>query len=160
MQSVKITAVGKLKDKFYSDASEEYLKRLKAYCKCEIIEIPQTVLPDSPAEGEINSALEKEGEQILKKIPSSSLVIAMCIEGKQYSSEKLAKLISDAGVNGKSSLVFIIGGSFGLSEKVKKRADIRISMSEMTFPHRLARVMLLEQIYRAYSINAGTKYHK
>ncbi len=160
MQSVKIIAVGKLKDKFYSDASQEYLKRLRSYCKCEIIEIPQTVLPDSPAEGEINSALEKEGEAILKKIPSLSLVTAMCIEGRQYSSEKLANLISDAGINGRSSLVFIIGGSFGLSENVKMRADIRMSMSEMTFPHRLARVMLLEQIYRAYTINAGTRYHK
>lgn len=160
MQNIHIIAVGKLKDKFYSDASSEYIKRLKPFCKLEITEIPQTVLPDNPTRGEINAALEKEGGMILKKIPQNSLVAAMCIEGGQMPSEKFARMISEAGVMSKNSVVFIIGGSCGLAESVKKIADVRLSFSEMTFPHRLFRVMLLEQIYRAYQINSGTKYHK
>ena len=104
--------------------------------------------------------LEKEGEEILKKIPQSAKVVSLCIEGKLYSSEDMAKLLSDTALSGTSHIVFIIGGSYGLSEKVKARTSVRLSMSKMTFPHRLARIMLLEQIYRGYKINAGESYHK
>lgn len=159
MQSVKIICVGKLKDKFFRDASDEYMKRLKGYCKAEIIEIPAANLPDDPNDTQISAALEKEAEQILKKIPSNSTVVAMCVEGKLYSSEDMAELISKSAMNG-GDMIFIIGGSYGLSENVKKRADVRMSASKMTFPHRLFRVMLLEQIYRGYKINSGGKYHK
>ena len=159
MQSVKIICVGKLKDKFFREASDEYMKRLKAYCKAEIIEIPAANLPDDPNDTQISAALEKEAEQILKKIPSNSTVVAMCVEGKLYSSEDMADLLSKSAMNG-GEVIFIIGGSYGLSENVKKRADVRMSASKMTFPHRLFRVMLLEQIYRGYKINSGGKYHK
>lgn len=159
MQSVKIICVGKLKDAFFRDAADEYMKRLGAYCKAEIIEIPAANLPDSPSDALINAALEKEAEQIMKKIPPRAAVAAMCVEGKLYSSEDLAKYLSSAAMSG-GDVVFIIGGSYGLSEKVKKAANVKISASKMTFPHRLFRVMLLEQIYRAYKINSGGKYHK
>lgn len=159
MQSVKIICVGKLKDKFFRDASDEYLKRLKAYCKAEIIEIPAANLPDDPNDTQITAALEKEADVILKKIPSNSTVVAMCVEGKMYSSEDVAELLSKSAMNS-GEIVFIIGGSYGLSENVKKRSDVRMSASKMTFPHRLFRVMLLEQIYRGYKINSGGKYHK
>lgn len=160
MQTVSIISVGKLKDAFFEMASDEYLKRLKAYAKVNIIEIKAGVLPENPKDSEISVVLEKEAEDILKKIPSSSKVISLCIEGKLYSSEDMAKLIADTALNGFSHLVFIIGGSYGLSERVKARSDIRLSMSKMTFPHRLARIMLLEQIYRGYKINSGEAYHK
>lgn len=160
MQTVSIISVGKLKDAFFEMASDEYLKRLKAYAKVNIIEIKAGVLPENPKDGEINNVLEKEGEEILKKIPSGAKVISLCIEGKLYSSEDIAKLISDSALSGCSHIVFIIGGSYGLSPKVKSRSDIRLSMSKMTFPHRLARIMLLEQIYRGYKINSGEAYHK
>ncbi len=160
MQSVKIICVGKLKDAFFRDASDEYMKRLKAFCKAEIIEIPAANLPDDPNDSQVASALEKESEAILKKIPSGAMVVAMCVEGKLFSSEDMAKCIADASMRGNGDIVFIIGGSYGLSDKVKAKADIRMSASKMTFPHRLFRVMLLEQIYRGYKINQGSKYHK
>lgn len=159
MQSVKIICVGKLKDKFFRDASDEYMKRLKSYCKAEIIEIPAANLPDDPNDTLIACALEKEADAILKKIPSNSTVVAMCVEGKLYSSEDMAELLSASAMNS-GEIIFVIGGSYGLSENVKKRANIRMSASKMTFPHRLFRVMLLEQIYRGYKINSGGKYHK
>lgn len=160
MLSVDIICVGKLKDAFFEDASDEYLKRLKAYCRVTVTEIKAAALPDDPNVTLINAALEKEGNEILKKIPSSAKVIALCIEGKLYSSEDMGELFNKVSNSGCSQLVFIIGGSYGLSENVKKRSDIRLSMSKMTFPHRLARIMLLEQIYRGFKINAGEKYHK
>lgn len=160
MQTVTIISVGKLKDAFFEMASDEYLKRLKAFAKVNVIEIKAGVLPENPSEGEINFVLEKEGNEILKKIPSSAKVVSLCIEGKLYSSEDMARLLSDTAISGTSHIVFIIGGSFGLHEKVKARTDLRLSMSKMTFPHRLARIMLLEQIYRGFKINAGESYHK
>ncbi len=160
MLSVDIICVGKLKDAFFEDASDEYLKRLKAYCRMTVTEIKAAALPDEPNEAQISAALEKEGSEILKKIPSSARVVSLCIEGKLYSSEDMGTLFKNAGNSGCSQIVFIIGGSYGLSENVKKRSDIRMSMSKMTFPHRLARIMLLEQIYRGFKINAGEKYHK
>lgn len=160
MQSVKIICVGRIKDAFFRDASDEYIKRLKAFCKTEIIEIPQVNLPDNPSEAQIDAALEKEAENIIKKIPMGSTVVAMCVEGKLYSSEDVAMLLSKSAMQGNGDITFIIGGSYGLSETVKKKASFRISASKMTFPHRLFRVMLLEQIYRGYKINSGGKYHK
>ncbi len=159
MQSVKIICIGKLKDAFFKDASDEYIKRLKAYCKMEIIELPQINLPENPSDAQVEAALDKEGEAILKKIPIGAFVVAMCVEGKLYSSEDLADCIANAAMNS-NGIVFIIGGSFGLSPAVKSRASIKMSASKMTFPHRLFRVMLLEQIYRGFKINANEKYHK
>ena len=160
MQSVKIICVGKLKDAFFRDASDEYMKRLKGFCKAEIIEIPAANLPDDPNDAQISAALEKEAEGIIKKIPSGATIVAMCVEGKLYSSEDMAKCIADASMRGNGDIAFIIGGSYGISERVKQMAGIRMSASKMTFPHRLFRVMLLEQIYRGYKINQGSKYHK
>lgn len=160
MQSVKIICVGRIKDAFFRDASDEYIKRLKAFCKPEIIEIAQVNLPDNPSQAQIDSALEKEAENIIKKIPLGSTVVAMCIEGNLYSSEDVASLLSKSAMQGNGDITFIIGGSYGLSESVKQNAAVRMSASKMTFPHRLFRVMLLEQIYRGYKINSGGKYHK
>ena len=145
---VKLICCGRLKEKFYIDACAEYAKRLGRYCAYELCELPES------------GNLEKEGEAILAKIPAGSYVIALCVEGSLRSSEELAALVKNCALQGKSRLCLIIGSSFGLSETVKRRADLRLSMSPMTFPHHLARVMLLEQIYRAYQINAGSKYHK
>lgn len=160
MQNITLICVGKLKEKYLRDACDEYSKRLKSYCKLNIIELNPYRLSDNPSAGEISAALEYEAKDILTKIVNSSKVFAMCIEGKQMSSEKLAESIDLSGVQGFNNLVFVIGGSHGLSDLVKNRADVRLSMSEMTFPHQLARVMLLEQIYRSYQINNGGKYHK
>ena len=160
MQNVTLICVGKLKEKYLRDACDEYSKRLNAFCKLNIIELNPYRLSDNPSQSEISIALNSESKDILAKIPNNSKVLAMCIEGKQMPSEKLSAMISQAGVEGYNSLTFIIGGSHGLSDSVKKRADFHLSMSEMTFPHQLARVMLLEQIYRSYQISNGGKYHK
>lgn len=138
----------------------EYEKRLSAFCKFEVIELEPQRLSENPSDAEIANALETEADKLLSKIPPQSAIIALCIEGKQLSSVDLAKKISNLGINGTGTLVFIIGSSFGLSERVKKAATIRLSMSEMTFPHQLARVMLAEQIYRAFTIINNRKYHK
>ena len=150
MLNVNILCVGNLKEPYWRDACAEYAKRLGGFCKFSIIEISETRLPKSYSDADIAKVIESEGERILEKIPSGSFVIAMCIEGKELSSPQLAE----------SRVDFVIGGSYGLSEAVKKRADLRLSMSPMTFPHQLARVILCEQVYRAFSINADTKYHK
>lgn len=160
MQSVTIICEGKLKEKYLRDACAEYSKRLTAFCKLNIIELNPYRIPDNPSESEIAVALEAEAKDIISKIPAGARVYAMCIEGKQMSSEKLAGQLSSDAVQGYSNVVFIIGGSHGLSDNVKRIANVRLSMSEMTFPHQLARVMLLEQIYRAYQISNGGKYHK
>lgn len=160
MISVTIICVGRLKDAFFDEASAEYLKRLKPYAKMNTVEIKQSPLSETPSQAEIDRALEAESCEILKKIPPNSTVIAMCIEGKQYSSEEFSRVFTDTALSGRSHIVFVIGGSCGLADSVKRIADIKMSMSKMTFPHRLARVMLLEQIYRAFKIAAGEKYHK
>ena len=160
MLSVKLICVGKLKEKFFKDAFDEYAKRLGAYCRFELTELNENRLPDAPSEKEISASLEKEGETIMKNIPHGSFVTAMCVEGRKMSSPELAGLIRECENSGKSKLCFIIGGSYGLSESVKKRADIKLSMSDMTFPHHLARIMLSEQIYRGFKINEGGTYHK
>ena len=160
MVNVKLITVGKLKERYFREASEEYEKRLGAYCKLEVSEIEPAKLPDDPSDGEVEKALEKEAEKILQKIPQGSFVIPLCIEGKQLSSEKFSELIGKETASGRNTLVFIIGGSYGLSDRVKSAAGFRLSMSEMTFPHRLARVMLAEQLYRAFSLLNNRKYHK
>ena len=160
MLGVTIIALGKLKEKYLRDACDEYIKRLGTLCKLKIHELDPVKLGDNASETEIQKALEKEGKDIMAKIPQGAKVIAMCIEGKQMPSEKLSKFFETTAVSGCGEIVFIIGSSFGLDESVKKRADLRLSMSEMTFPHQLARVMLLEQIYRAFMISNSSKYHK
>lgn len=160
MQNVKIICVGKLKEAFYEQAVKEYTKRLASLCKLEIEELPEVKLPQDPSQSEINAALLKEGEAVKSRIPKGSAVIAMCIEGKGMSSEGFSELLDSFAVSGVSKLCFIIGGSFGLSKEVKAHAQVKLSMSAMTFPHHLARVMLLEQIYRGYKISNGGKYHK
>lgn len=158
MLNVKIITVGKLKEKYLKDACNEYMKRLQRFCRPEIIELAESRLPDDPSQAEIQKALENESGSILKA--ADGFKIALCIEGKQMSSPKLAEKMSQIPLLGFSSVSFIIGSSFGLADCVKNAADLRLSMSEMTFPHQLARVMLLEQIYRAFQIKNNGKYHK
>ena len=160
MQRVTILCVGKLKEKFYIDAATEYVKRLQRHCKLELIELPEQRLPDDPSPAEIQKALRTEGDAIRERLPKGGAVIALCIEGRPCSSEELSRRMAEFGVQGKTQLTFLIGGSVGLDEDLKRQADWRLSMSPMTFPHHMARIMLLEQIYRAYQIAGGTKYHK
>ena len=142
------------------DTMSEYQKRLQRHCKLEIVELPEQKIPESPAPAEIEQALAREAALIEEKLPKGGAVIALCIEGTELSSEALSKKLAQLASAGASQLAFLIGGSFGLHPRVKQRADLRLSMSPMTFPHHLARVMLLEQLYRAYQIDAGTRYHK
>ena len=160
MLGVRLICVGRLGEKFWAQAVKEYEKRLGAYCKLEIIELPEQRLPQTPSEGEIAQALDREAALIESKIWPGAAVIAMCVEGKPMSSEQLADYFSRLTVSGTSKICLLIGGSCGLSERVKQRAALRLSMSPMTFPHHLARVMVLEQVYRALNIAAGGKYHK
>ncbi len=160
MLKIYIIAVGHLKEKYLRDASDEYLKRLSAFAKMTVTEIEPERLPDSPKESQIKSALENESAKITKAIPDGSYVIPMCIEGKQLDSVELSEKLENIAVMGDSTVCFIIGGSYGLSENVKALAGLKLSMSKMTFPHQLARIMLLEQIYRAFKISAGGTYHK
>lgn len=160
MLHVRLICVGKLKEKFYREACAEYEKRLKGYCKLEIIELTEQRLPDSPSQAQIDTALAKEAEAIRAKIPAGSAVVAMCIEGSTLSSEQFADKLSKWMGNGVSHISVLIGGSCGLDESLKKSAQLRLSMSPMTFPHHLARVMVLEQLYRALNIASGGKYHK
>ena len=160
MVNVSLLCVGKLKERFYTEAAAEYVKRLGAYCKLELVEIPECRLPQSPSQGEIAAALEKEAQAILGKIPAGSSVVALCVEGKLYSSPELAGLMARWAQTGSKRLAFVIGGSYGLHSSVKEMAWVRLSMSPMTFPHHLARVMVLEQIYRAFKIQEGSSYHK
>ena len=160
MFQITLITVGKLKEKFYQSAVAEYEKRLKGYCSFHIYELPETRLPDNPSPAEINAGLEKEAQLILDKVPKGSWFCVLTPEGKLLSSEGLAEKMADIKISGKRSACFLIGSSFGIADRVKQAADFRLSMSPMTFPHHLARVMVLEQIYRAETIQAGTKYHK
>ncbi len=160
MLGVKFVFVGKMREKHYVSAYGEYEKRLAAYCRCETAETTETRLGDEPSEKEIAAALEKEAGEIERLIPKGAYTVALCVEGEKLSSPGLAKLISDKTAAGTSKLCFLVGGSFGLADRVKRAADLRLSMSDMTFPHHLARVMLIEQVYRALSINGGARYHK
>lgn len=162
MLNVNIITVGKLKEGYLREASAEYQKRLSAFCKLTITELAESRLPDNPSEKEITAALSNEGKAISQLLIGNSCYnIAMCIEGKQLPSVKFAeKLQNISAYEGKSTVNIIIGSSFGIAPEVKALADMKLSMSEMTFPHQLARIMLLEQLYRAFQINAGGKYHK
>ena len=160
MQKISLICVGKLKEPFYAAAVAEYQKRLTRHCKLEILELSEQRLGDDPSPAEIEQALAREAAVIEEKLPRSATLIAMCIEGKLLSSTELSETITRLGATGSSQLVFLIGGSFGLHPRIKEQAALRLSMSPMTFPHHLARVMLLEQIYRAYQIAGGSKYHK
>ena len=160
MFDITLIAMGKLKEKFYLNAAAEYEKRLKAYCNFHLLELPETRLPEDPSPAEIAAGLEKEADLIFAKIPKGAWFCTLTPEGKMLSSEALAAKIADVKLSGKSSACFLIGSSFGMSPRVKAKADFKLSMSPMTFPHHLARVMVLEQIYRSESIQAGSKYHK
>ena len=157
---ITLITVGKIKEKYFTDAIAEYAKRLSRYCKLEIIEVADEKTPDGASEALENQIKEKEGERILSKVPDSAYVVALAIEGKQLSSEELADKMEKWNVNGVSHLVFIIGGSLGLTPKVLNRADFKLSFSRMTFPHQLMRVVLLEQIYRSFRIRNNEPYHK
>lgn len=159
MIKVTFITLGKLKEKYLRDAVDEYAKRLSRYCKLEIIELTPINLPDNPSQSEIDNALSKEADTIEKRIPQNSVVTALCVEGKSYSSEQLADFV-DQNTNSGKNMCFIIGSSYGLSDVIKQKADLKLSLSAMTFPHQLFRVMCLEQIYRAFKINEGSTYHK
>ena len=160
MQKVTIICTGKLKEKFYLDAAAEYAKRLSRFCTLTILELPEERLPESPSPAQIKAALAREADAVRAKLPAGCLLIAMCVEGQERSSEALARYLAEAAARGAGHIVFLIGSSYGMHPSLKQQADLRLSMSPMTFPHHLLRVMLLEQIYRAYQINAGSKYHK
>lgn len=160
MLNINIICVGKLKEKYWTQAVAEYEKRLRTFCKFKITEVDEEKISDNPNSSQIEATLEKEGKRIFKAVGKGSEVIALCIEGKQVSSPQLAEIFNSVAVKGKSEIDFIIGGSWGLSEEVKRVAEIKLSMSKMTFPHQLARVMLCEQIYRGFQISSGGKYHK
>ena len=160
MQKVTIICTGKLKEKFYLDAAAEYAKRLSRFCTLTILELPEERLPEDPSPAQIEAALAREADAVRAKLPAGCLLIAMCVEGQERSSEALARYLAEAAARGAGHIVFLIGSSYGMHPSLKQQADLRLSMSPMTFPHHLLRVMLLEQIYRAYQINAGSKYHK
>ena len=160
MINIRIICVGKLKERFYIDAAAEYTKRLGGYCKLDVVEIPEYRLFGDPSDSQVAQALEKECVAITEKLSPGTMSVALCIEGVQMCSRELSGMISDCAGRGMSRLVFIVGGSFGLHDDVKKGADVKLSLSKMTFPHNLARIMLLEQLYRAFKISEGGKYHK
>lgn len=160
MFEITLITMGKLKEKFYLSAAEEYAKRLKGYCKFQLLELPEHRLPDSPSQSEILAGLEKEADQIISKIPKGAWFCVFTPEGKNLSSEEFAAKLKEVKLSGKSSACFLIGSSFGMADRIKQMADFKLSMGKMTFPHHLARIMVLEQIYRAEAIQSGSKYHK
>ena len=160
MVDISVICVGKNKERFYQEAASEYLKRLSSSCRISVTEIQETKLSAEPSEKEIEKGLAEEAERISRLLRKDQYIISLCIEGKRFSSSAFADELKRAFVSGRSKFAFIIGGSFGLSEEIKNRSDLRLSMSDMTLPHHLARVVLLEQIYRAFMIIEGTKYNK
>lgn len=160
MMKVTIIAVGKLKEKYLKDACNEYLKRLSAYSKVNIVEIQEERCSDNPSQNEIEIVKQKEGERIISKISKGSFIVPMCIEGTEMSSVEFSKRIEKAMLSGFGELTFIIGGSFGLSDDVKSLGNLKLSFGKITLPHQLMRVILLEQVYRAFSISNNSKYHK
>ena len=159
--NVNLITVGKLKESYWKNACDEYTKRLSALCRIKIVELNEYRISDSPSRKEIENGLAEEAKSMLPYLDAKGAFnIAMCIEGKKMSSEELSHTLDKCGVDGFSTVNFVIGSSFGISEEIKNKCKVRLSMSEMTFPHQLARVMLLEQIYRAFQISKGTKYHK
>ena len=160
MPEITLITIGKLKEKFYISAAQEYAKRLSGYCKLTLLELPECRLPEAPSPAEIAAGLEREAEEIFSKIPKGAWFCVFTPEGKELSSEAFAQKLAQVKLSGKSSLCFLIGSSFGMAPRVKERADFRLSMGPMTFPHHLARIMVLEQLYRAEAIQAGSRYHK
>ncbi|WHX40610.1 23S rRNA (pseudouridine(1915)-N(3))-methyltransferase RlmH [Mesobacillus sp. AQ2] len=158
--NISIVTVGKLKEKYFKQGIEEYLKRLGSYAKVEVFEVPDEKAPEELSDNEMVQVKQKEGERILSKIGQDTYVIALAINGKLKSSEELADSLDKLATYGKSKIAFVIGGSLGLSDEVLKRADEQLSFSKMTFPHQLMRLILVEQIYRAFRINRGEPYHK
>lgn len=159
MLNVKFITLGTLKEAYLRDAAAEYEKRLGAFCRFELVQLKEERLSDDPSESEIKNALAKESEKILALIPARAYVVAMCVEGKQLTSPELAEKLEEISAR-TSDVCFIIGSSFGLADAVKQRADLRLSVSKLTFPHQLMRVILLETVYRAFNIQKGTRYHK
>ncbi len=157
---ITVLAVGKVKEKYFTDAILEYSKRLSRYCKLEIVEVADEKTPDNASETEELQIKEKEGDRLLKYIKEDAYVIALAIEGKQLDSIELSKKIEKLGIDGNSHIIFVIGGSLGLDNRVLKRADFKLSFSKMTFPHQMMRVILLEQVYRGYRIAKNEPYHK
>ncbi len=160
MFEITLIVMGKLKEKFYISAAAEYAKRLGGYCRFSLVELPEVRLPENPSPAEIAAGLEKEADSIFAKIPKGAWFCVFTPEGKELSSEGFADKLRSVKSAGKSSACFLIGSSFGMAPRVKERADFRLSMGPMTFPHHLARIMVLEQLYRAEAIQAGSKYHK
>ncbi|MGM9662286.1 MAG: 23S rRNA (pseudouridine(1915)-N(3))-methyltransferase RlmH [Oscillospiraceae bacterium] len=160
MQKVSILCVGRLKEKFYIEAAAEYEKRLQRHCKLTVTELGEQRLPENPSPAEVRRCLALEAESIRQKLPKGGAVIALCVEGGPLTSPQFAEKLRQFALEGRSQLTFLIGGSFGLDETLKREADLRLSFSPMTFPHHLARVMLLEQLYRGYQILEGSAYHK
>ena len=160
MFNVTIIAVGKLKEKYYAQAVEEYSKRLTAYCKFQLIELPEYRLPEDPSPAQIAEGLSREGKLIREKLPKGAWFCVLTPEGKKLSSEGFAETLAAVKTGGRSAACFLLGSSFGIAPEIKALADRKLSFSDMTFPHHLARVMLLEQLYRAESIQAGSRYHK
>ena len=160
MFDITLIVMGKLKEKFYLSAAAEYEKRLKGYCSFRLLELPEHRLPEDPSPAEIQAGLDKEADLIFSKVPKNSWLCIFTPEGKILSSEEFAGKLKDVKNSGKSSACFLIGSSFGISQRVKDKADFKLSMGKMTFPHHLARIMVLEQLYRAEAIQAGSKYHK
>ena len=160
MFEITLIAMGKLKESFYLSAASEYAKRLGGYCKFRLLELPEAKLPDDPSPGDIAAGLEKEADTILSKIPKGAWLCIFTPEGRELSSEEFAQRLRTVKNSGKSSACFLIGSSFGIAPRIKAQADFRLSMGRMTYPHHLARIMVLEQLYRAEAIQAGSKYHK
>lgn len=160
MVTVNIICIGSLKEQYWRDACAEYEKRLRPFCRFQVIQADEQRLPQNPSQAQIEACVSEEGKRLLAKLPRGAYSIAMCIEGRVLSSPQLAQKLEQAAVGGYSSIAIFIGGSWGLSGEVKQQADFRLSMSPMTFPHQLARVMLCEQLYRAFQISSGGKYHK
>ena len=159
MLTINIICVGKLKERYWRDAVEEYSKRMKPLCKLKIVELSEERAGDDPSDAQIKHTITAESERIMQKLGKGDYVIAMCVEGRNISSEELSQKLEDVRRT-HSTIDLIIGGSWGLSDELKTRADLKLSMGKMTFPHQLCRVMLLEQLYRAFQISRGTKYHK
>ena len=160
MFEITLIAMGKLKESFYLSAASEYTKRLGGYCRFRLLELPEAKLPDDPSPGDIAAGLEKEADAILSKLPKGAWLCIFTPEGKELSSEEFAQRLRTVKNSGKSSACFLIGSSFGIAPRIKAQADFRLSMGRMTYPHHLARIMVLEQLYRAEAIQAGSKYHK
>ncbi len=158
--NISFVTVGKLKEKYLKQGIAEYVKRLSAYAKIEIIEVPDEKAPEDLSAAQMEAIKQKEGERILSKISADTYVVALAIEGKQYSSEQFASFLEKLATYGRSKVAFVIGGSLGLSNEVLKRADEKLSFSKMTFPHQLMRLILAEQVYRAFRIIRGEPYHK